>query len=41
MGMENYFTDKLIKRNYEIHSCIIERIMRYKNDNSNNKTSRI
>ena len=41
MGVGLSFTERLIKRNYEIHSCIIERTMQYKNDNSNNKTSQI
>ena len=30
MGVGYSFTDKLLKRNYERNSCIIERIMRYK-----------
>ena len=41
MGVGYSFTDKLIKRSYERNSCIIEKNMRYKNDNSNNKTSQI
>ena len=35
------FTDKLINRSYERNSCIIEKKLQYKNDNSNNKTSQI
>ena len=41
MGMGYSFTDKLIKRSYDINSCIIEKNMRYKNDNSNNRTIKI
>ena len=38
IGVGYSFTDKLIKRTKGRNSCIIERTMRYKNDNSNNKS---
>ena len=41
MGVGYSFTDKLIIRNYGRNYCIREKNMRYKNDNSNNKTSQI
>ena len=41
MGVGHSFTDKLIKRTKGRNSCLIERTMRYKNDNSNNKKSDI
>ena len=41
MGVGYSFTDKVIKRSYERYSFIIEKIMRYQNDNSNNKKSQI
>ena len=41
MGVGYSFTDKLIKSSYERNFRIIEKNMRYKNDNSSNKTSQI